>query len=459
MENGEFWNMQKRIRVSGINPRYLEDETGKTYLPIGCNLCFFRDSERVPEETVLETYRAWMTDFAANGGNFMRVWLGVPFFDVMPERIGRYDGTATEHIRYIVNLAERLGLRVKFTLEHFRSIEGQSEAESFPGVVKFHKPLYAGLVSTMREYLNSPECRKAYLDKARYLAEQGFGDSPAVIAWELWNEINSIGPVRDIGPWSDYMIGELRKIFPRQLIVQNLGSFSGTSAYQIYDYLATVRNNGFLQAHRYLDPGAQMDVCRGAMDVLCADCIRELHDRNPAVPAILAETGAVEANHARYSDLYDADREGTLLHDMLFAPFFAGSAGCGQPWHWDHIYLSRYGLWYHFARFAKAVEGVDPAAEQFAPFHTETHRLRVYGLRGRTMDLLWCRDKRNDWRSELVGHCPPEPVTGERIPVGGTECSCYLPWEDRTEPATVRDGWCILPEFKRSIVVKCRHSR
>ena len=327
MENGEFWNMQKRIRVSGINSRYLEDETGKTYLPIGCNLCFFRDSERVPEETVLETYRAWMTDFAANGGNFMRVWLGVPFFDVMPERIGRYDGTATEHIRYIVNLAERLGLRVKFTLEHFRSIEGQPEAESFPGVVKFHKPLYAGLVSTMREYLNSPECRKAYLDKARYLAEQGFGDSPAVIAWELWNEINCIGPVRDIGPWSDYMIGELRKIFPRQLIVQNLGSFSGTSAYQIYDYLATVRNNGFLQAHRYLDPGAQMDVCRGAMDVLCADCIRELHDRNPAVPAILAETGAVEANHARYSGLYDADREGTLLHDMLFAPFSPAARG------------------------------------------------------------------------------------------------------------------------------------
>ena len=144
---------------------------------------------------------------------------------------------------------------------------------------------------------------------------------------------------------------------------------------------------------------------------------------------------------------------------MLFAPFFAGSAGCGQPWHWDHIYLSRYGLWYHFARFAKAVEGIDPVAERFVPFHTETHRLRVYGLRGRTVDLLWCRDKKNDWRSELAGHCPPEPVTGERIPVAGEECSCYLPWEDRTESAVVNDGWCVLPEFKRSIVVKCRKLR
>ena len=115
--------MRKRIRVSGTNPRYLEDETGKTYLPIGCNLCFFRDSERVPEETVLETYHEWMTDFAANGGNFIRIWLGVPFFDVMPERISEYDEKAAAHIRYVVELAERLGLRIKFTLEHFRSID------------------------------------------------------------------------------------------------------------------------------------------------------------------------------------------------------------------------------------------------------------------------------------------------------------------------------------------------
>ena len=450
--------MKKRVDVSGRDPHYFENENGTTFLPVGCNLSFLRGAENLPEETVLETYRTWMTEFAANGGNFIRIWLGVPFFDVMPERIGCYDETALSHIRFIVDLAEKLGLRIKFTMEHFRSIEGKKEAESFPGVVDFRKPLYAGVVSTMREYLRSPECRSIYLGKARYLAESGLGESKAVIAWELWNEINSIGSLEEIRPFSDFLLAELPKLFPRQMIVQNLGSFSGCTSCRSYDYLGRLGNNAFLQVHRYLDPGAELDVCRGPMDLLCADAIRELRDRNNRIPAVLAECGAVEANHARYSDLYESDREGTLLHDMLFAPFFAGSAGCGQPWHWDHIYLAKHHLWHHFARFAGAVEGIDPAAEQFVPFRTETRRLRIYGLRGNTMNLLWCRDKRTDWESELVRRIQPELLHGERIPVAHSgECVCFLPWENRSVAVPVKDFWCELPDFRRSIVVRQTH--
>ena len=249
--------MKKFIDISPVDSRYFADAEGKTYLPIGCNLSFFRGSEDVPEETVLETYRTWMTNFAQNGGNFIRIWLGVPFFNVMPERVGEYDERAVSHIRYIVGLAEKLGLRIKFTLEHFRSIRKQNETESFPGVVRFNNPVYIGMASDMHEYMNSPECRKAYLDKARFLAKCGFGDSPAVIAWELWNEINAVAPLEDYAPWSDYMIAELKQIFPKQMIVQNLGSFSGRDSYRNYDQLATVKDNGWMQVHRYTSTPAQ----------------------------------------------------------------------------------------------------------------------------------------------------------------------------------------------------------
>ena len=87
--------------------------------------------------------------------------------------------------------------------------------------------------------------------------------------------------------------------------------------------------NDFLQVHRYLDCGGELDVCRGPMDVLAADAVRELRDRNPRKPVLLAEVGAVKPNHTGPSILYAQDREGTLLHDALFAPFFAGSAGSG----------------------------------------------------------------------------------------------------------------------------------
>jgi hypothetical protein len=448
--------MLKRVSPNSKARRYFADETGAAWIPIGLNLCFFRNTDDLPDEQILEQFRGWIRAFAKNGGNFMRVWLGVPFFDVMPDRIGEYRRDKLANIQEIVTLAEELGIKIKFTLEHFRRVNPHgSDAESFPGVVDFNKPLYAPLVKTMDEYLTSEKCRQIYLDKARYLAAAGLGDSPAVIAWELWNEINCIGPIETVGAWSNVMIAGLQKIFPRQMVVQNLGSFSGASGYKYYDYLGKMRNNAFMQVHRYLDPAAELDVCRGPIDVLCADSIRELRNRRSDCPAILAEAGAVEANHCRYSDLYESDSEGTILHDVLFAPFFAGSAGCGQCWHWDHIYISRHRLWHHFRRFADAIAGVDPAEEGFEPFYTETHRLRVYGLRGKTMNLLWCRDKASSWQSELKDRTPAELLAEERVPVEKTgECLCYLPWEDRSETAPVADGWCQLPAFKRSIVIR-----
>lgn len=445
----------KFVSPSRIHPRYFEKQDGSTYLPIGLNLCFFRDSEKRPDAEVLETFRFWMTEFARNGGNFVRIWLGVPFFDIMPDRPGEFSEKSLSHIRFVVDLAEKLGIRIKFTLEHFRHIGCGTDAEMFPGAADFNKPLYLGLASDMREYLASPECRNLYLAKAKRLADAGFGDSEAVIAWELWNEINCIGDMDEIGTWSRFMMAELSQLFPHQMIVQNLGSFSGALGYRTYDSLRDLTGNGFLQVHRYLDPGAEMEVCRGPMDVLCADAVRELRDRDAHLPVLLAECGAVEANHARYSDLYAPDREGTLLHDMLFAPFFAGSAGCGQAWHWDHFYIQKHHLYWHFARFARAVEGIDPVEEKFVPYHTETHRLRISGLRGKEHTLLWCRDKRNDWRRELVEQISPEVLHGERIPVDGCgECSCYLPWEDREISVPGKDGWCELPDFRRSIVVR-----
>ena len=237
------------------------------------------------------------------------------------------------------------------------------------------------------------------------------------------------------------------------MVVQNLGSFSGADAFRIYDYLGRVKANAFMQAHRYLDPGAELDVCRGPVDVLSADAVRELLDRRLDRPALLAEVGAVRANHTGPSDLYDLDAKGMLLHDEIFAPFFAGAAGCGQPWHWDHQYLDRHGLWHHFGRFAKAVEGLDPVAEDFRPFRTETKNLRVYGLKGRRTTVLWCRDKANTWESEYRRGIAPRTLEGVVLPFSSQKgFSVYLPWEDRS--VALPAGRCKLPPFQRSCVVR-----
>ena len=439
--------------VSKVDSRYFADESGKTFVPVGCNICFPRmyvagspDSRTECEEKFFD----WLRAFAANGGNYTRLWLGHSFFEIMPDKPGEYDPAAEATLKRTVKLCEELGIKLKLTLESFRSVLPADKVGDGQYATFFNRPLYAPYAKNMHEFLHSEECARIYLDKARRLKEIGIGDSPSVVCWELWNEINCIGPWRgDVGPWSDRMLAALRELFPRQMTVQNLGSFSGPSIYDYYDYLGLIPFNDFMQMHRYLDPGAELDVCRGPMDVLAADAVRELLDRRPDRPAVLAEVGAVKANHTGPSELYRKDKLGMLLHDEIFAPFFAGSAGCGQPWHWDHQYIDGNNLWWHFSRFAEAVKDVDPAAEHFRPFRTETRRLRIWGLKGERTTLLWCRDKTNTWENELVREKPPEVISGEMIPfVGGFKC--YLPWENRWMNV---EGGNLLPDFKRSMVV------
>ena len=442
------------LQVSPVDSRYLADADGRTFVPIGCNVCFDRlNADGRDAERTRERFTRWMRAFAANGGNFMRVWLGHPSTEIMPERPGVFDPEGEKTLRLVVSLAEELGVKLKFTLESFRRTAPNPKAEDPGRVDIFTRPLYAPFAKTMDEFFRSEECAAVYLRKVDRLKEMGFGDSPAVAAWELWNEIGAVGlkaesytrrEWRDaVDPWTRWMLRELKARFPRQLALQNLGSFSDPSTSLDYDWLAGLADNDVLQVHRYFDPGAHYDVCRGEMDVLAADAIREMRDRAPGRPVLLAEGGAVEANHAGPSGRYASDARGEILHDVLFAPFFAGSCGSGQPWHWDHQYIDGKNLWGHFARFRKAIAGVDPAAERFRPFRLENHRLRLWGLRGKTKTMIWMRTKTGDF--DAVAREEAEECLFD-IPMCFT---VYDPWNDVTTDVT--DGR--IPGFRRDVVV------
>ena len=439
------------LSAASSAPRYFATPDGKGWIPVGMNICFDRlylDGTNETRAACEERFFGRMRKFAANGGNFIRFWLGHPFFEVMPERAGEYDAAAAETLVRAVRLAEELGIRLKFTLEVFRRTQPLAPGEKYPPA--FVRTLYRPYAKDMKAFFASDECFRIYLDRARYLQSLGLGESPSVVCIELWNEINATAPLESYATWSDRMIAALQEVFPRQMIVQNLGSYSDPFAYRQYEQLGEARGNAFLQVHRYLDPGAQIDVCRGPMDVLAAQAVRDLWNVGRPQPIVLAEVGAVQANHAGPSSLYEKDRTGALLHDALFAAFFAGAAGCGQFWHWDHQYVDRWNLWWHFARFAEAIKGLDPVAERFRPFYTETAHLRIYGLRGAETTVAWCRDKRSDWRSELEEGRAAERLERESFPVSGVSLDCYLPWEDRhvSSPAPS------LPSFTRSVVVR-----
>lgn len=457
----------QRVRVSRENPAYLAFEDGRAYIPVGLNLAFQRFFGDDDEDGVLGAYDAQFRQLAQEGGNFARLWLGAPFFDIEPERCGVYDERRCERLRRVLALAREQGIYVKLTLGHFRSLDALACAEIFPGAASFvnqtQRPERGGGCRSMEEYLSTEAGRASFVRKLDRLAAALQGADNLLLV-ELWNEMNAVAaPAAVWQEWTSRMLPELRRRFPGALVTQSLGSFDHAGAEEPYAWLCGLPDNDLKQAHRYLDQGAQLPVCRGAMDLLCADTIAWLRAHGRNTPALLAEGGAVEPGHAGPSLLYPLDRDGVLLHDILFAPFFAGSAGAGQCWHWD-FYIEKNRLWRHFRRFQMAVEGIDPIAERMEPFRSEQQGLRIYGLRGAKHTLLWCRDIASDWKSELVEQRPAQMRSGLCLTLPDAQdyqpdAAAFGIWDEQWRMTTATaEGWP-LPDFRRSLVLRLERKR
>lgn len=285
-----------------------------------------------------------------------------------------------------------------------------------------------------------------------------FGDHPAIFGWELWNEMNAIES-EGLWDWNEYMLPKVHAMFPKNMVMQSLGSFDNEGARNDYRFINRLQTNDVAQLHRYLDLGASLDVCKGPMDMLASDAIDELRSYQVQKPMLLAEVGGVKPKHTGPIEVYAADKEGMILHDLLFAPFFSGSAGPGHAWHWDG-YVDKNNLWYHYQRFAEAIKGIDPVQEKFVPVKIFQEKLRIYGLVGSKTILLWCRDSQNDWQTELVNGISPEIQNDLSVDVSSLvnksnikNATFYDPWKNEWTNGK-KSNLIQLPDFKRSIVVR-----
>jgi len=307
----------------------------------------------------------WMKNLSENGGNYIRVWLSESFWDI-EDQAGKYNEERARRIDRFIETARKYKLRIKMTLEHFRSITLEENSQQWATKFAYHTS-HGGPLDSIRQYLTSSAGKKLFLDKIDFYKKK-YGSDTLFFGWELWNEMNAMkGPEDSVFfAWNEKMLAEVKSRFPENLVMQSLGSFDRDNVRPVYKKMMALRGNEIAQVHRYLDPGAKMEVCHGPMDIIASSAVEELLSYHLGKPVILAETGAVEPNHAGPSKYYPRDTAGILLHDILFAPFFSGSAGAGMSWHWES-YVHKNNLWYHFKRFNEVIKGIDPIQEEFVP--------------------------------------------------------------------------------------------
>jgi len=448
------------IEVSKINPAYFSFSDGSPYIPIGINL--INPSSRTHEnpDSAFNEIDQWMKNLSANGGNYIRVWLSESFWDMEDKVAGKYSDEKVKRIDRFIEMARKYKLRIKITLEHFRSVTLQENAQSWATKFIYHTS-NGGPLDSIRQYLTSSQGQQLFLNKIDFYQKRYDSDS-LFFGWELWNEMNAMkGPEDSIFfAWNEKMLAEVKQRFPANLVMQSLGSFDDDNVRSVYKKIMLLPGNEIAQVHRYLDLGAKMEVCHAPMDIICSSAVEELLSYHTGKPVILAETGAVEPGHAGPSKFYPLDTAGILLHDILFAPFFSGAAGTGMSWHWES-YVHKNNLWYHFQRFNEAIKGINPIEEKFMPTKAETSTVRIYLLKGKKTTLLWLRDKMNNWESELQRGIAPGTLHGIQLNLPELDLvaspgkiEVYDPWKNTWTRIEKAGASIILPDFKRSIVIR-----
>lgn len=432
------------VRVSEKNPGYFELTNGDPYIPIGCNIAALNGRESIEH---------YVRNIAENGGNYGRVWLNSSTFEI-EEVYGEINQDNLENIRILLDCATRYNVKIKLCIESFRHI--------VPGMNRWDtKASYhvsnGGPFEDMSDYIHSEKGRQEFLKRLQIIKDK-VGESPAVFAWELWNEMNAVD-CPDIEEWNVDMLREVKKMFPNTMVVQSLGSLDRLSSNPIYEFINKLPENEVMQVHRYLDEGAELEICSAPVDLLCEDAVRHLLAYGCKKPALLAESGAVQPSHSGPSLLYPMDKDGIIFHDVLFAPFFSGAAGPGHIWHWDH-YLEKYGKWHVLQHFASAVEGINPIEEEFVPSRTTANGLNQYVLDGNDHALVWLRDSSNTWRHEFIDGVEPSVLCGKTFDlslIGGSKdvrsIEAFDPWSNYWSELAVASV-ASLPDFSRSLVLR-----
>lgn len=443
------------VKISTTCPRYFETSDGKPWIPISTNFLPADGLGGSDDKDEIQFIDNYFQKFSANGGNSLRIWISTSYLEIEDTKEGVYNPKKFERIDKLLELAEKYNLLIKFTLQHIRTISPTSQ----PSTGWANSKSLATRFKDINEYVNTPAGRHSYLNRAKALAER-YGNNKQIYAWELWNEMNAV----TWDDWQDFtrqMLDSVKVIFPHQLVTQTLGSLDCPKAERTYEEMFAFKNNEFVSLHRYLDPGdewGQYSQVKGDIDTLVSTLMSFARKRVTDRPIVYNEVGAVEGSHAGPSKLYPLDKEGMLLHDMVFAPFFGGAAGSGSMWHWDH-YILKNDLWQPFKCFAAFVSRLNPVSEAFKPFEFESCGVRCYGLTGKTQTVIWCRDSSNNWNTELVQGIQPSPKTdlkfaqmaciGKQYP----SVQFFDPWTGEWSKVSDADSQITVPAFKRSTII------
>jgi hypothetical protein len=307
------------VQVSKRDSRQLELQAGSPFIIFGQNVCW------------TQNWAPYLEKIKAYGGNTCRIWLCPWGLNLeSPANPGRYDLLEAERLDTLMAQAEETGVRIIFCFTFHGAVTdfwGQSPYNEING----------GPCARPEDFFTSARARRQFQRLLAYAAAR-WGSSPALLAWELMNEI-------DLANWGS---GEAAESWSREMA-------GYLKAADVHSHLVTLSVcNPLSLPELWSGPGLDFVSVHGyGPDVsqVVYDCLARF--RTQSKPVLLAEFGG---GWKPGDDI--PDKNGARLRAALWLTACSPACGAALPWWWD-TYLEAYQLYPVLAAPARFLAGED----------------------------------------------------------------------------------------------------
>src|SRR3990172_7698395 len=231
------------VRVHPSNPRYFAFDDGSFFFPIGLNIGWWSGAG-----DALTDYEKWITSFAANGGNTIRVWMAEWSFGL--EWNDTPLGDYTNRLRrawlldQIFAMAEDRDVYVVLVLLNCADF---NDWQTSGWSRNPYNAARGGPLERPEQFVTDSTARALLQRRLNYIVNR-WGYSPRLLAWEWWNEVN-LAPFSDetLIPWLQEMTAYLR--------AHDVNDHLITNSYAIRDIspIWALPELDIIQKHEYAD--------------------------------------------------------------------------------------------------------------------------------------------------------------------------------------------------------------
>ena len=297
------------VRVDPSSPRRFITSNGRRFFPVGHNMAWSSPSANATNifakmGAAHENWsRVWMTHF--NAGNGLGLNLDWPKVN---STFGQLNLMVATNWDAIVAAAEKAGIHFQMTLQHHGQYSSVNGSDVNPNWEQNpYNVANGGFLTNATDFFTDPTARALTKRKLRYIAAR-WGYSPAIIAWELFNEVQFTDAAyanqwANIEAWHN----EMAQFIRTNDVYHHLISSSSVLNEPIWD------QTDYYQHHEY--PPDLITGLRDAQDILASQ---------PVAPDFAGECGIDTTPHAGISP-------------PIWAGIMSAQSGAAMPWYWDTI--------------------------------------------------------------------------------------------------------------------------